>query len=243
MMRRSASCCTGSTVSVACPDLPSLGSLFQEILRLSSRFVPTTSGSVLIDDPVLKAKYPGEADRHELVFVACFGAVAKELLGRRIRADRGIVGHTYRSGKPYLASSTTADPHFDPSFDEQLRFETGSIISVPIHLGRSACGVLQLINHRDRDSFIEEELELLNLFAGFISTSLQNVLDANRAQELAKRDDLTGLYNDRYFNQRLTREIGRADRDALGAVPDLPRPRSFQGGQRPARPPGRQPGR
>ncbi|MDP6608175.1 MAG: sensor domain-containing diguanylate cyclase [Vicinamibacterales bacterium] len=130
-------------------------------------------------------------------------------------ADRGIVGHTYRSGQAYLASRTKGDPHFDQTFDDQLGFETESVLSVPIQVGRSTCGVLQLVNHRDRESFIEEELKLLSLFAGFISTSLQNVLDANRAQELAKRDDLTGLYNDRYFNQQLNDEIERADRDAL----------------------------
>ena len=58
------------------PEGRSLGALFQEVLRLSSRFVPTTSGSVLIDDPVLKARYPDQADHQELIFVACFGQVA-----------------------------------------------------------------------------------------------------------------------------------------------------------------------
>ena len=46
-----------------------------------------------------------------------------------------------------------------------------------------------------------------------MSSSIQNALDAIRARELARLDDLTGLYNDRYFHTRLTDEIARAERD------------------------------
>src|SRR5207244_6466003 len=39
---------------------------------------------------------------------------------------------------------------------------------------------------------------------------LQNALDAKRAHELAKRDDLTGLFNDRWFNVRLTEALAES---------------------------------
>ncbi|HWE29451.1 MAG TPA: GGDEF domain-containing protein, partial [Polyangia bacterium] len=56
-------------------------------------------------------------------------------------------------------------------------------------------------------------LELLRIFAAYISSSIQNALDAIRARELARRDDLTGLYNDRFLYRRMTEEIARAERD------------------------------
>ena len=108
--------------------------------------------------------------------------------------------------------------HEDGLEDEGLgallgTIETQSLLSVPIQIGRSTCGVLELVNRRGGDGFGDRDMELLLIFAGYISTSLQNVLDANRYRELAKIDDLTGLYNDRYFNQALSESLEEAERD------------------------------
>jgi diguanylate cyclase (GGDEF)-like protein len=46
-----------------------------------------------------------------------------------------------------------------------------------------------------------------------MSSSIQNALDAIRARAQARIDDLTGLFNSRYFHTRLDDEIARADRD------------------------------
>ena len=53
-------------------------------------------------------------------------------------------------------------------------------------------------------------IPLIEIFAGYISSSVQNALDAIRAREVARRDHLTGLFNERYFNYRLREEIRRA---------------------------------
>src|SRR4029077_16883691 len=63
------------------------------------------------------------------------------------------------------------------------------------------------------DAYTPRDLELLRIFAAYISSSIQNALDAIRARELARRDDLTGLYNDRFLHRRMTEEITRAERD------------------------------
>jgi diguanylate cyclase (GGDEF)-like protein len=193
------------------PDVVPMHTLFEEILRIADRFVPSEAGSVLIDDPTLKLGRVGADSAGELIFVACYGDKAKSLLGRRIQADRGLVGRTYTTGRPYIAGDVRDHDDFDPQIDAFTEYLTRSIIAVPIQVGRSTCGVLELINHRERGTFLRSELHLLQIFAGYISTSLQNMLDANRYREMAKRDDLTGLYNDRYFNQRLTEEIGEAE--------------------------------
>src|SRR4029077_14176150 len=97
------------------------------------------------------------------------------------------------------------------------------IIGVPVILGESICGVLELRGRRadmhvpvdadDRLGYEARDLELLRIFASYISSSIQNALDAIRARELARRDDLTGLYNDRFLHRRMTEEITRAERD------------------------------
>ena len=61
--------------------------------------------------------------------------------------------------------------------------------------------------------YTPRDRELLRIFAAYMSSSIQNALDAIRARALARVDDLTGLANSRYFHTRLTEEIARADRD------------------------------
>ena len=55
--------------------------------------------------------------------------------------------------------------------------------------------------------------ELLRIFAAYMSSSIQNALDAIRARALARLDHLTGLSNSRYFHMRLQDEIARADHE------------------------------
>jgi len=61
--------------------------------------------------------------------------------------------------------------------------------------------------------FATRDKELLRIFAAYMSSSIQNALDAIRARAQARMDDLTGLANSRYFHTRLAEEITRADRE------------------------------
>jgi diguanylate cyclase (GGDEF)-like protein len=72
--------------------------------------------------------------------------------------------------------------------------------------------VLELINRQSQADYGPDDLNLLEIFAGYISISIQNVLDGRQAQEIAKRDNLTGLFNDRYLHIALMRAVGEAKR-------------------------------
>src|SRR4029079_18240429 len=98
---------------------------------------------------------------------------------------------------------------FYRGMDEQTRYQTESLIAVPIRIEQEVCGVLELINRTDAPSYSQQDRNLLEIFAGYISISIQNVLDGRQAQEIAKRDNLTGLYNDRYLHIALSETIQR----------------------------------
>jgi diguanylate cyclase (GGDEF)-like protein len=197
------------------PDLVPVHELFSEILQIADQFVPSEAGSLLLDDPAVKVQSADNSASNELVFVACYGEKAEQLLGQRIPAAQGIVGRTYLSGEAYFSSDVSNDRHFSNSIDEATSYTTRSVICVPIKIELSTCGVLELINRRGSAQYRQSELDLLQIFAGYISTSLQNALDASRYRELAKRDDLSGLYNDRHFNFKLSEEIQRAEAQGL----------------------------
>lgn len=183
------------------PDLPQL---FRQILQKAAELVPSESGAILLDDPLTK-----RADRSENVlhFVSVFGPSSEELMGESISAMDGVAGYVYRTGEPHLAARTAEDETFDPRLDRTTGYQTYSIIAAPILIRGAVCGTIELLNRRDGDVYTDEDLVLLQVFASYTASSLQNALDARYARELAKIDDLTGLFNDRYLYVRLREEL------------------------------------
>ena len=181
--------------------------VLREILKKAYEFVPSESGSILLDDPFRKMV---TREENELVFIAAFGDSARDLMGQRLSAKHGIVGQVYQTGTPYLSADVDSDKNFYRNIDEQTGHKSHSIVAVPIYIGKHVCGVLELINRLDGKTFTRRDMTLLEIFAGYTSFTLQNALDAKRAQELAKKDDLTGLYNDRWFNVRLNESLAEA---------------------------------
>ncbi len=182
----------------------------REVLQKANEFVPSAAGSILLDDPITK----NNDDRleNDLVFIATFGADGDERLARRINARIGIAGHVYTTGVGYMTEDVVDDPYFYPTY-EAPSFQTKSVLCVPIRIEAAVCGVLELVNRVGPGGFREKDRRLLEIFGDYASISIQNLLDARRAYEVAKRDGLTGLYNERYLHLRLTQELSRISRD------------------------------
>jgi diguanylate cyclase (GGDEF)-like protein len=174
------------------------------VLRKANEFVPSEAGSILLDDPRRKHE---DRRRNRLTFLAVFGERAEALVGQTIEADRGIAGRTYQSGEAYYSGNVADDPHFDAAVDRETAYHTRSLVAIPIRIGTEVCGVLELLNRRGASGYDAEDRDLLEIFADYISIGIQNVLDGRLAQEVAKRDNLTGLYNDRYLHSALDLEI------------------------------------
>ena len=189
-------------------DEADLSDIFKGILKSANEFVPSESGSIFIDEPMLDNKRgstPGS-----LYFIACYGKGSAKLTGNAIPSGVGIVGQTYTSGKPYISKDVEADKNFYKAIDKKTKFHTQSIICVPIEIRGTVIGVLELINRLDRINYDKKDLKLLKIFASYTSTLIQNALDAKRFGELSIKDNLTGLYNDRYFYESLTKAVRTA---------------------------------
>ena len=184
-----------------------LRDMLKNILSWADRFVPSESGSILLDDPTIKMMKNRSG---KLYFVACFGRASNALVGASIPAAVGIAGETYVTGRPYISKEAHKDSLFYPEIDKKTNFTTKSVICSPIKIKGVTIGVIELINRLKGTDYDRSDLTLLKIFAGYTSTLIQNSLDAKRFGELSIRDNLTGLYNDRYFFSRLTREVTRS---------------------------------
>ena len=206
------------------PSFPlemSLAENLVAVLRKANEFVPSEAGSIVLDNPIQKHR---DRKENSLTFIAAFGEQAEKLVGKRIPAGRGISGRVYITGRSYCTSDAQSDTYFNRDFDEASDYCTRSLVAIPVRIEHEVCGVLELLNRLKAQQFSQEDLNLLEIFAGYISISIQNVLDGRHAQEIAKRDNLTGLYNDRYLHIALSQAITRCreeDRDLSLLFVDL----------------------
>lgn len=174
--------------------------VFCGILSRANDFLPSEAGSIFIDDPLHEGE---EQPTVELVVIACFGETSGRLVGHRLPATRGIVGHVYCTGKAYIASNPAEDPLFFAGFDSASRFKTHSLLCAPLTFEGHVIGAIELLNRLGGRGYDSRDLMLLEIFAQTISASVANAIDAFRSKELSKRDELTGLYNDRYLHHSL----------------------------------------
>ena len=94
------------------------------------------------------------------------------------------------------------------------RSDDGSRLVIPFVLGEAAEGLLDVRAADSRD-FGDDELELLQILASQAAAALANAALYRTLERQAITDGLTGLYNHRYFYERLNQEIARAQRYAL----------------------------
>jgi diguanylate cyclase (GGDEF)-like protein len=182
-----------------------LSAIFRGILDRANDFLPSEAGSIFLVDPVLE-----QEGTPELVVIACFGDSSSELVGLGVFADTGIVGHVYQTGRAHISTATQEDPLFFQGLDTSSGFETRSVVCAPLRFEGRTIGVIELLNHLEGEGYTGRDLELLEIFAQTISASIANAIEAQRSREMAKRDDLTGLFNDRFLHHSLSEVITRA---------------------------------
>lgn len=89
--------------------------------------------------------------------------------------------------------------------------EVRSVLAAPIVVERQLVGIIRL-NGFDPGMFAIGDLRILEALSLLASLALENLQLLARLQEGAIRDNLTGLYTHRFFEERLNDEILRAGR-------------------------------
>ena len=184
-----------------------LNRIFRELLHRANDFLPSEAGTIYLDDPLDTDE---DDNRLSLVVIAGFGPKSDDLMEERFSSGKGIIGEVYRTGSPYSCSDPLADPIFRSGPGLRIGFKIDSVVGAPLEVEGRTIGVIELINHSSGTGYSDADLALLGIFAQTISLSVVNAIDAQRAREIAKRDELTELYNDRYLHGSLSRIIDDA---------------------------------
>ncbi len=146
-----------------------------------------------------------------LRFELVAGGKAAALKDCRIRVGEGIAGWVAQSRKPLLVHDVSQDRRFDRRFDRLAGLNTRSVLCMPLVSRGRTIGAVELINKR-RGRFTADDLEIATTLTGPGAIAIENAILYQKSAELTVTDDLTKLFNSRYLNVHLKREIKRSRR-------------------------------
>ena len=155
-----------------------------------------------------------DEERQELVFELALGGKGKEVSAFRVKMGEGIAGWVAQTGKATIVNDTSRDPRFARRFDEKTHFVTRSILCAPLISRGRTIGVVQVINRRG-GKFTSADLQLLLTLVEPCAIAIENAILFQRTEQLTITDDLTKLFNSRYLNLYLSREIKRCKRHGI----------------------------
>jgi diguanylate cyclase (GGDEF)-like protein len=175
--------------------------LYNSIVDTAVGLSRAEKGSLMLSDESMK----------ELRVKAVHGMNKWLMNDLKVMAGEGIAGKVFKESTPIVCR----DIGQDFAILRKPKYKTPSFISIPLKVGEETIGVLNVSDKITGEVFNEEDLSLIISFANYASIALKgsNFYSlAEQMKELSITDDLTGLYNRRYFHQRLAEEVDRSNR-------------------------------
>ena len=155
--------------------------------------------------------YQADEARRLLIPVMARDRWAAEVMSDRPLLGEGITGWAIDHCEPQLVN----DAHLDPRVKQVPGTTVGepeALISVPLVARGTVKGALNVYRLGPGALFSEEEFELAKRFGDAAALALDNAQVRAVLELQAQTDSLTGLYNHRYFHDRLRAELNRAGR-------------------------------
>lgn len=153
-------------------------------------------------------------DEEDLVLRASHGTLTPRLSNDgRLPVSTGPWGRALDSGKTIVEKDTRS------SAETLLHVETSSRMCIPLISFGQPLGVLVLSSEKVH-AFNDGDVQPLESVADICATAIQNSNYVERVKQLAYLDGLTGIFNRRFFELRITEEIERARRfnSGLGVI-------------------------
>ncbi len=178
-----------------------LDSVLQTIMqKMAEYFRPDTWSLLMVDETT-----------DELYFAIAVGPAADSLKTLRLKMGEGIAGWVAKHGESLIVPDVYKEPRFAKRIDEMTKWQTKSVICVPLRAKHRSLGVIQLINC-PMETFGDNEMFFLNALCDYAAIAIDNARAVERIQELTITDDCTGLYNARHLYKTLEAEVYRSAR-------------------------------
>jgi diguanylate cyclase (GGDEF)-like protein len=187
----------------------SLDNLLERIADTLAELVPHDTLSI----------YQADEAQTVLIPVLARDTWADKIMSSRSEFGVGITGWAALHREPVRTNQAHLDPRTVtvPGTPED---EPEALIAVPLIARGVVKGTLNIYRLGEDASFSDDEFELACRFADAAALALDNAQIRARLEYQAQTDSLTGLYNHRYFHERLRAELTRASRsrDAVAVL-------------------------
>jgi len=171
-------------------------------LEKIARLCPVTGWAVFLVDE----------EKSCLTFESCRGRGMATLVGSRLGMGEGAAGRVLRSREPFLISRAAAANPAGAFPELPAALDWAQILALPLLSRGKAIGVVELIRESEAKPFRRRDQRILSLLLEPMAIAIDNAILLRRSEELSVTDDLTKLYNSRYLNACLMREVQRARR-------------------------------
>jgi len=140
------------------------GPVLASIGRMAAMVMRAAASSVLMLDK----------RRNKLVFRAAVGDRSDALIGEEFDADLGIAGRVCRTAEPVIVQDVRENNDFFRGIDDKSSFQTRGIIAAPLIYKNEVIGVVEVLNKEGGQSFDEDDLSLLQIFANLAAHAAHN---------------------------------------------------------------------
>ncbi len=132
------------------------------------------------------------------------------LRGKQLKIGEGVAGRAAQRRQPVIqdCDHPGGDLSIGPTGSKPAR----SVLAVPLLSRGRLMGVLMAIERHRHGQFTNQDARLLSLVLEPAAVAIDNAFLLKRSEELSITDDLTKLYNSRYLNSTLRREVERSKR-------------------------------
>jgi len=168
----------------------------------ASRFLKIRAWLFLLADP----------EQGTLTVEQVGGEAMAPMKGTRIGLGDGIAGRCGQRRQPVLVEDVGLDGSTYGAPELPQKLSARSVLAVPLLSRGRLIGVVEVVGNDSAAPFRSEEARLLSLLMEPAAVAVDNGMLLRRSEELSITDDLTKLYNSRFLNATLHREVERSKR-------------------------------
>ncbi|MGR3309377.1 MAG: sensor domain-containing diguanylate cyclase, partial [Candidatus Brocadiales bacterium] len=116
--------------------------------------------------------------------------------------------YTIRTGKDFVAEDIKVDLTCDCL---QYKMDEGGYVCIPLTAGGTTIGMVLMIK-KEKGFWDSDKRSLFSAYVGLMATAIHGVRLMEATRHSAVTDSLTGLYNRRFFDEMLGKQMALADR-------------------------------
>lgn len=187
-------------IGISLSSAKDLSEVSKTIVQHATRLTNTPAGSLAVYDE----------KSGEMYFAATLG-FSPEMAARhgwKLRPG-GLTDYILNQNGPVVISNIEKHPKFNNP--QLLKEGIRSLIACPLFLDNKVVGIIYIDDFKVRE-FNSRDISILCLFSAYAAIAIEKAKLLDETKMLAITDDLTKLYNHRYFNQQLEAEVSRAER-------------------------------